>query len=262
MAEIWYYKQLREYEQKIKSQGKRIDELEKQLKEEQQRRREFEDELKRLAEAKEAKRPKFPDYSLSRQERLHSNIYKPSTGRRPTTEKLKEAVRVEAVYPEGVDKADCIMETTRVVTHLKDGKKEVVQYQIYRQKWGTKRGQLATVLPRSEYGFEVIIALTFLVYTIGVSFDQAAKIMGFFCNLDLKKSTVESLLTQLSDEWKSELQHLADLILLSMIVYMDETGWRVGKKQMYTWIFTTTLHTLLLYGKRRNEEVLEEVCGR
>lgn len=70
----------------------------------------------------------------------------------------------------------------------------------------------------------------------------------FFCRLELNKSEIDSLLGQLSREWKEELDTLCELILLSLIVYMDETGWRVGKGNCYTWIFTTALHTVLLYG--------------
>ena len=35
---------------------------------------------------------------------------------------------------------------------------------------------------------------------------------------------------------------IAELIALQMIVYIDETGWKVGTKSCYTWVFSTALH--------------------
>lgn len=250
-------KELREKERKIKEQAERIWELEGELFEKERKLKQAEEEIKRLALAKEAKRPKFPDYSLSRQERLLAKKTFLSPGRRLKVEKMKEIDREENVFPEGLIPEECIVSHTRIVTHLKNGQKEVVLYRIYRK--GRKKGKIPNVLPRSEYGFEIVVALAFLIQHLGLSFDQASQVLSFFCNVELKKSEIDILLHGLSREWEKEVEYLSKLIFLSMVVYMDETGWKVGKKNCYTWIFTTMLHTVFLYGESRKEEVLEKI---
>lgn len=44
-----------------------------------------------------------------------------------------------------------------------------------------------------------------------------------------------------------------------MFVHIDETGWRIGKKNCYTWIFKSLMHTILLYGEKRDESVLDRI---
>ena len=70
MAEVWYLPELRKRGRKIKDQDRKIRELEEKLKEKEHENEDLKGELKKLAERKTSKRPKFPDYSLSKQERL------------------------------------------------------------------------------------------------------------------------------------------------------------------------------------------------
>ena len=138
----------------------------------------------------------------------------------------------------------------------------MILYRIYKKKWSNKRGALPNVMPREEYGVEIPVILAFLIYTIGVSHNQAIQIMSFFCNLDLSPFEVDSLLNQVSKLWDKEFDNLCDLVLMALVVHIDETGWKEGRKNCYTWIFKALNHTVLLYGKRRNEEILDSILPR
>jgi hypothetical protein len=59
--------------------------------------------------------------------------------------------------------------------------------------------------------------------------------------------------------WESEFETLVELMSLALVVYIDETGWKVSKKNCYAWVFTTLSHTVLLYGRTRNASVLDEI---
>jgi transposase len=83
---------------------------------------------------------------------------------------------------------------------------------------------------RSEFGIEVILILAFLHYWVGVSQDNAIQIMNFFTGLDLSKSQADSLLSQLADDWEQQRDTIAELIALQTVLYIDETGWKVGAK--------------------------------
>lgn len=263
MAEIWYMKQLRDYEKKMKVQEKEISDLKKRLENKNKEVEGLKDQLKEFAERKKSKRPKLSDYSVGNQEKqLGKNILKKSTGRRTKEEKFKEIDREEHKYPEGISPEKCILANTRIVIHLREGKKEVVKYYIYKKKWSTKRGEIKGVLPRMEYGMEILTSLAFLVYGLNLSEAQASQVLSFFCKIEIGQSEIDSLLQRLSKEWKKEFEVIADIILLALVVYIDETGWKVGSRRCYTWIFSTIEHVLFLYGQSRKEEVLDKILPR
>lgn len=263
MAEAWYLRHIRELENKLKkAEGELKQEKDKREATEKEN-EELKDQLEKMARAKESKRPKFPDYSLKKHEKnINKGKIKKSTGRIPFKEKLKTVQFEKDVYPEGIPHEKCVLRSKRIVTHLKNGKKEVWLYRIYRQSWGKATGKLPHVYGKSEYGVEVVMALAFLVYVLKLSQDQTIKVLMFFTGIDMQKSEIETLFNQLGKTWKKEFETLSDLMLLALLVHVDETGWKVGKKNCYTWIFRSLEHTLLLYGEKRDEDVLDRILPR
>jgi hypothetical protein len=114
---------------------------------------------------------------------------------------------------------------------------------------------------RSEFGIEIILTLAFLHYWVGVSIDNAREIMRFFTGLELAKSQADSLLSQLASDWNKQYDTIAELIALSMIVYIDETGWKVGRRSCYTWAFSTAMHVLFRCGVGRGKAEAQKVLG-
>ncbi|MEL7496227.1 MAG: hypothetical protein AAFN77_01365, partial [Planctomycetota bacterium] len=104
-------------------------------------------------------------------------------GRITTAEKIKKAQRVQAVYPNDVSPSDCILSHTRVAWRLEDGKAVLVAYEIYRYR--NQFGRIEGVLGRSEFGIEIVLALSYQVHCLGLSIDKACKVLSFFQQLDL-----------------------------------------------------------------------------
>ena len=69
------------------------------------------------------------------------------------------------------------------------------------------------------------------------------------------------MLNQLADDWEQQHEAIAELIALQMIVYIDETGWKVGTKACYTWIFSTAEHVLFRCGVSRKKSEATSVLG-
>ena len=61
---------------------------------------------------------------------------------------------------------------------------------------------------RSEFGMEIVVAIAYLVYVVGLSLDKVCLLMNFFQSLKLKKSPADALLNQLSRQWESEFEVL------------------------------------------------------
>jgi transposase len=183
---------------------------------------------------------------------------KKSTGRTPTEVKFAEAETVKNIYPDGVRHAACRLVRERAVWRLLDNKAVRVGYRIFAGPDG-KEPRIPGVTPRCEYGIEILVVLAFLVYLIGMSLDKACAVLGFFCQLPLRKAQADALLRQLATHWEEEFDTLCALIAQAAIVYMDETGWKVGKDSCSLWAFASKLHRVFLFGCRKDDATLDAI---
>jgi len=221
--------------------------------------------LKEKAVAKDAKRPVFSqDYSLSRQERQRRRKRRAkSSGRKPTAAKQQHIERTDDIYPQGVFPQRCELAREQCAWRLEDGRAVYVRYRIFQKRGSDELPRIFGLRnSRCEFGLEIHVVLAFLVYHIGVSIDQARAILGFFTRLDLSKSQAGSLLNQLAADWEDDFDALCQLVALAAVLYIDETGWKVGKRSCYTWIFTTLSHVVFLCGKGRGGDVLDGILPK
>ena len=100
-------------------------------------------------------------------------------GRRTTKEKLAEADRHEDVFPEGVSPDDCTLHLSRVVCRIENGQAVFVAYHVYRGPGG-EVPMIPGMLGRSEYGIEISVALTFMVFIVRLSMDKVCQQLEFF----------------------------------------------------------------------------------
>lgn len=251
-----YETELRRLQETNRAQAARIQELEAEIVQ-----------LKTLlsgkAEAKAAKKPKFTDnYSFSKN-RQKKKRRKNSTGRRSNETKCALIEEVSAVYPENAVRCRCILHRTQCAWRIVDGKARYICYQIFALPDAQELPLPSGVRnSRSEFGIEVILILAYLHYWIGVSVDNACEVVNFFTGLALSKSQADSLLSQLAADWNEQYDAIAELIALQMIVYIDETGWKVGKRSCYTWAFSTAMHVLFRCGVGRGKDEAEAVVGK
>jgi transposase len=75
--------------------------------------------------------------------------------------------------------------------------------------------------------------------------------------LPLSKSQADALLRQLANHWEEEYDTLCALIAHAAIVYMDETGWKVGNEKCSLWAFASRLHRVFLFGCHKDDATLD-----
>ena len=220
---------------KIAEQAEQIKNLKAKLKELEDKLAKLEALLASAAEVKSSKAPVFTEnYSLDRNKTNEKKPNKKSTGRKPAAAKRHLVTDTIKVFADGVDPAECIFHRTQFAWRIVDGKAAYLQYEIYDLPDSTD-----LPLPpglrnnRSEFGMEIILVLAFLHNWIGMSIDNAMTTMNFFTGLNLAKSQADSLLNQLANDWDDQYETIAELIALQTIVYIDETGWKVGAKSCY-----------------------------
>jgi hypothetical protein len=183
---------------------------------------------------------------------------KKSPGRRPTELKFNDAQRYEAVYPPGVRHGDCSLARERALWRLVNGRAVLVGYRIFAGPDG-KEPRIPGVTPRCEYGVEILVTLAFLVYIIGISLDKACAVLAFFCQLPLAKSQADALLRQLAQHWDEEFDLLCNLLAHAAVVYMDETGWKIGREGCSLWAFASQLQRVFLFGCRKDDATLDQM---
>lgn len=201
------------------------------------------------------------DYSLASEEKRRTRRRaKPKRwGRRGTEVKLEAAQHWEDVYPPGAAPKDCVLVRRRVAWRIREGRAVLVGYRVYRRCGSLKTPQVPGLLPRSEYGIEVMVVLAFLTCTMRVSLDQACALLKFFCDLPMAKAQANALLNQLAKHWQPEFETLCELIALALVVYMDETSWPVGKDKSSLWVFLTGLHSLYTFGCAKDDATLNRI---
>jgi hypothetical protein len=251
---------LRERDAKIAEQAARIKELERKI-----------DELNKLlgdkASSKEAKPPEAAaNFSVERHERKRrtkkKRRRKKSTGRRAKDAKRDDVTRTIDIYWAGAIRKRCVLHREQFVWRLIDGKAEYVRYRIFAEPDSTDLPPVDGVRNgKCEYGLEIIVTLAYLVYWTGLSIDKAREVFAFFTGLALSKSQADSLLSQLATDWQVEYETIAELVTAAAVLYIDETGWKVGKRSCYTWIFSTLSSVLYKCGVGRGKAVLVEVLG-
>ena len=218
--------------------------------------------LHNKGKSKDSKKPEFKiDYSVNQNQAKRKRRHK-STGRRRQEQKLNLVSAEEAVYPPTVKPEDCQPLRQQYAWRIRSGKAEYVCYTLY----GLEESQELPKVPglrnsRSEYSLEIILIVAFLHYWIGISLDNVCDVLCFFTGLSLPKSQADSLLNQLSQDWSDQYETIAELLAQQLIIYIDETGWKVGQQSCYTWAFSTAMHVLFRCGVGRGKAEAQKIIG-
>jgi transposase len=199
-------------------------------------------------------------YSLEAEEkrRRRRRRRKKSPGRRLTKLKFADAERTEDIHPDGVLPKDCEPVRERAIWRIEQGRAVRVGYRLFAGPDG-QEPRIPGVTPRCEYGIEILVVLAYLVYIIGISLDKACAVLGFFCQLPLRKSQADALLRQLAQHWEHEFDLLCDLMAHAAVVAMDETGWKIGDQGCSLWAFASQCQRLFLFGCRKDDDTLDQI---
>jgi hypothetical protein len=175
-------------------------------------------------------------------------------GRKRTAEKVAQAVRTETVFPVGVPEADCWLSHTRAVWRVEKGQAVLVAYEIYRGP-NNRYGKIPGVFGRGEFGIEIVLAIAYQVYIVGLSFDKACLLMNFFQGLNLRKSQAEALMKRLARQWEEEFDVLCMLLANSLVVHTDETGWSIQS----VWAFLSEKVRVIFFGVPKDAQTLGQI---
>jgi transposase len=221
--------------------------------------------LHEQGQAKTSKAPKVSEnYSVEHHAgKRKSKRGKQATGRRPHEEKRAAVDQHVTLYEANVPEALCVERRVQYGWRLVAGQAQYLCYHLYalpKSAAVPRVGGLRT--KQSEYGIEIILTVAFLHYWIGISLDHVCAVMQFFTGLALSKSQANALLNQLATDWTDQYETIADILSQQMVVYIDETGWKISSARCYTWAFSTAMHVLFRCGVSRAQVEAEAVLGQ
>jgi hypothetical protein len=244
----------------LEKQQKTIRRLEAEIVRLTQRLAQYEPEIRSEQKPLDAPSREADRYSVQAEEkrRRPRKRRKKSPGRRKTKAKFRDATRFESVYPDGTPPDDCKLARERAVWRLIDGRAALVGYRVFRGP-ADAEPRIPGVTRRCEYGIEILVVLAFLVYIIGISLDKACAVLSFFCRLPLSKSQADALLRQLARHWEKEFEAICNLLAHAAVVYMDETGWKIGKDGCSLWTFASSAVRVFLFGCRKDDATLDQI---
>lgn len=242
----------------LRSQQRLIDQLKEQLKAALARIAELEKNSDEKSSTQKTDQP----YSVDAEEKRQRDAKKKKpkrkkprrAGRIATEEKIKLCERTEQVYPVGCSPDDCWLSHIRTIWQLEDGRAVRVAYEVYRAK-GDRYGKIPGAFGRSEFSLEIVLAISYQVYIVGLSIDKVCLLMNFFQHLNLSKSQADALLNQLARKWEKEFDHLCTLLANSLVVHADETSWSINS----VWAFLSEKARVILFGVHKNAATLKQI---
>ena len=172
-------------------------------------------------------------------------------GRISTAEKLKAATVFEEIWPPEFSKGDCRFRYSRAVWRVLGGRAVLVRYDIYAGPDG-RVPRVPGVQKRGEFGEEIIAAVAWEHFIVGLPLDKVVEQLEFFWGLKIRKSQADRMLNRLAIEWLPEFDALCQLLAVSGVVYADETGWSLNS----VWAFLSEHARITVFGCRKNAETL------
>ena len=96
-----------------------------------------------------------------------------------TAEKLSRAERIEAILPQSFTREECELLRRRPVWRIIDGRAVLVAYEINQGPQG-QVPKIPGVLPRCEFGLEILITLAHPTQIVSLSIDKAGAELQYF----------------------------------------------------------------------------------
>jgi hypothetical protein len=121
--------------------------------------------------------------------------------------------------------------------------------------------QSEAALPKSDIGLRTTVLLTYLWVWTAISLPKLADYLDSFFNLTISTAGISKMMIRVGDILKPVYFEILEDIKMGAIIYADETGWRVGGKLHWLWIFANKKSAFYWPDKSRGGSVIEKLLG-
>lgn len=100
-----------------------------------------------------------------------------------------------------------------------------------------------------------------LKHEMGLPYGKTAKVLSTATDLNVQRSTLARASQRLARQCRPTYTQLVLRLRQSEAAYVDETGWKVGGRSAWLWVFTNDDLSVYVIDPSRAHEVVEEVLG-
>lgn len=114
---------------------------------------------------------------------------------------------------------------------------------------------------RVQVGPHAIGLASEMKHELGVSYGKAARLLETAFGLRVNRSTLVRADLRLAGKLEPTYHHLVLRLRGSQVVNVDETGWKIGGRNAWLWVFTNESLSVYVIDPSRGHEVVERVLG-
>jgi transposase len=111
-------------------------------------------------------------------------------------------------------------------------------------------------LPNAAVGNRLLVMSAWLHYALGNTLSQILSVFNFHLQFTVTPGGLVQMWHRLAEILQSWYEEIADEIVLSGVLYADETGWRVNGLSSWLWCFTSRSATVFTIERSRASPVV------
>lgn len=159
-----------------------------------------------------------------------------------------------------------IGERERIIETIIPAKVHVKKIRVHRY-WCSCCGKIVDAyvtdaFPNCRLGLEVYLLIALMRYRIGMTYEKIEEMLQIAYNLDLSRGELPQMMDRLAYEFGDRYEELIEELRNSSSANGDETGWRIGGKSTWLWVFIGKAVAIYTIDKSRGKKVVRHILGR
>jgi len=122
--------------------------------------------------------------------------------------------------------------------------------------------EVPNVLPHARFGLNLMLLIMYLKLGLRLPGNKICEYLMTLYTLKISEGETVVVLRQLANTFGDYYSHLEKLVKLARVKHTDTTSWRVNGKNYFAWVFIAAGVVLYKIRKRNNSKVALTVFGR
>jgi len=144
--------------------------------------------------------------------------------------------------------------------------KTIVSKEIQERKWCPVCEKIVSssselALPKSDIGLRVLVLVAYLWVVSAISLPGISKYLNSFFHLLVSTSGLSKMMIRLAGIMEPVYEEILSDVKNGMIIFADETGWRVKGVLWWLWIFANKRSAYYWPDRHRGSAVVEKILG-
>ena len=159
-----------------------------------------------------------------------------------------------------------IATTRRIVEDIPHIPETIISEEVQERKWCPFCGKVVSssseaALPQSDIGLGALGLIAYLWVVAALSLPGIAAFLNSFFRLRLSTAGISKMMIRLAKIMEPVYEEILDDVKGGMIIFADETGWRVKGVLWWLWAFANKRAAYYWPDKRRGNLVVEKILG-